>query len=413
MRVPVGTGRKSNALQALTSSALAITGFASHARADAPVERATADYTFSYYKEDALDGGVPGAEDSRFEIDTHQLSFRTPFRERMDLGIDLVYEKMSGASPWFVAPPGAITGQAVQVMSGATIDDERTDILASTSYFFDAGRMGFSSGFSNEKDYRAWNFGIDGEKHFNEKNTTLSTGFGVSLDSIEPVDTGLYPLRPTSEDKQGYTVSLGLSQILSRTTVWQGNVTYKLNSGYLADPYKQFVAGGVTYRDTRPDDRNQFTFLTRLRRHFERVDATLHADYQFYIDDWSMDSHTFELSWHQSLFDWLRLVPSARYYSQSEAEFYSLYAPVLSGVGPECMSDCSNDFRLSSFGALSYGVHAEADFELPFTGDREWRLRVGGERYESSDGYGFSSSSEEPLGLVDFWVVSVSLGIRF
>jgi hypothetical protein len=419
MRVPARAGRGSGALQALTSSALAITGFANQARADAPIERPTADYSFSYYSEDQLDGGVQGADDDRYEIYTQQLSLRMPFSGRTDLGLDLTYEKMSGASPWWVAPPGFVEPtRAVQVMSAATIEDARTDILLSSSYFFDTGRLGFATGYSFEKDYTAWNFGLEGERNFNAKNTTLSAGVGVSLDELEPTDSDVYTLRPDHENKQTYTVNLGLSQVLGRNTIVQGNLTYKLNNGYLADPYKEFVAGGILHVDTRPDQRNQFSFLTRLRRHFDSVNATFHADYQFYIDDWSMDSHTFELAWHQSITDWLRLIPSARYYSQSEADFYSPYSLVAAGMAKECNSDCSNDYRLSAFGAYSYGLQIEADFRLPFigdreTGDREWTLRLGAERYESGDSYGFSSGSDEGFGLADFYVVTVSLGMRF
>jgi hypothetical protein len=401
MRVPAPTRRKSAALQTLTSSALAITGFANHARADSPIERPIADYTFSWYEEEDFDEG--GIEVERYEIETHQLSFKAPLRGRMDLGIDLMWEKMSGGSPWVVTPG------PVQVMSGATIKDERTDVLLSSSYFFDSGRAGITSGYSTENDYDSWNFGIDGERHFNEKNTTLSGGVGVSLDKIEPVQRGDgFGTRPSSENKQSYAVSLGLSQILGRNTVVQGNLTYKHNRDYLSDPYKVYFAGGF-FPDTRPDERNQFTVLTRLRRHFDFVNATLHADYQFYVDDWSMDSHTFELAWHQTLFDHLRLVPHVRYYAQSEADFYSLFSLAPPAPGDEF----SNDYRLSGFGAYSYGMHAELDFQLPFTGKREWQLRVGAERYESDGDLAFSKSPQDPLGLVDFYMVSISLGVRF
>ncbi|HKK51414.1 MAG TPA: hypothetical protein VKA74_07495, partial [Myxococcota bacterium] len=118
---PIGSLRPGRTLTALTSSALALPGIAGSARADAPIEQATGSAAFSYYKEDNLSPGKflddGSGSRERYEVFTGQMRFDIPTSERTDIGIDLLYEEMSGASPWFVQ--SGPSGEALQVMSGA------------------------------------------------------------------------------------------------------------------------------------------------------------------------------------------------------------------------------------------------------------------------------------------------------
>ena len=110
--------RPGRTLTALTSSALALPGIAGSARADTPIERATASGAFSYYMEDNLSPrkcSGTGSRD-RFEVYTGQMRFDMPTSERTDVGIDLLYEEMSGASPWYVTPDINNNNQPLQVM---------------------------------------------------------------------------------------------------------------------------------------------------------------------------------------------------------------------------------------------------------------------------------------------------------
>ena len=94
---------------------------------------------------------------------------------------------------------------------------------------------------------------------------------------------------------------------------------------YLSDPYKRTLVAGVPMGDVRPDVRNQLTWLTRLRKHIESTNSTLHLDYRFYVDDWEIHSHTFDVAWYQTLWKRFSVIPGFRYYSQSQAKFYGPY----------------------------------------------------------------------------------------
>jgi hypothetical protein len=386
-------------LAALTTSALLLPGLARAQEA-----RWGIDYQFSVYSEDELDSSKLQAGDKeRYEIDTHQLQMRAPLGGRIDLGFDLVHETMSGATPWYVEQNAQ--GEVVQVMTGASVEDSRTDFLGRGTYLFDTARMTLSGGYSVEDDYRAVNGGIGFEHDFNEKNTTLSWGTGISLDEIDPTDTVTNP-NPAQEDKRSISVFAGISQVINRSSAFQTTFTYMNGDGFLSDPYKLVSVGGVNLADSRPDSRNQFAWLTRYRRHFSGVRGTLHADYRLYVDDWDVTSHTLELAWYQMLWDALAVVPSVRYYTQSQAEFYGPYFTTSPG------EHASSDYRLSPYGALAWKLRAETRLsDWPFR--MAWKVGVSWERYISDGDLAIRSVEVENPGLVSFNVLMFNLSARF
>ncbi len=398
--------RERATLRALTSSALALLG-AAKAGADTAMERVETSYSFSTYSEDELASSktLPGAERERYSIQTHQASIAGPITEWLDLSIDVTHEKMSGASPWYNTQDAA--GTPIQILSGATIDDTRNDIALHANYYTERGRLGFGGGYSTENDYTAMSFGTDGTLNFNEKNTQLSGGFGLSFDQIDPVDSDLYTLRPDHEDKQSYTGFLGFSQVLNRRSVLDGSFTYNWNKGYLSDPYKEvFRIGGIHYADDRPNSRHQFAFLLRYNRHIEETESTIHLSYQYYRDTWDVSSHMAELSWYQNFGDSFQLIPHGRYYSQTGAGFYVPYLPTTQGK----LADQTSDYRLSPYGSISFGLKAEYVLHSSWLRDVEWRLNAAVERYHSSGDLCLSTVSVEAPGLVSFTVFS--LGVR-
>ena len=310
---------------------------------------------------------------------------------------------MSGATPWFIEPNAQ--GEPMVVMTGASVEDQRTDFLGRGTYLFDTSRTTLLAGYSQEDDYRALNGGFQAEHDFNEKNTTLSWGLGFSQDAIDPTPTATN-LDPDSEDKRGVSVFAGISQVINRSSAFQSTFTYQNGSGFLSDPYKLVSVAGVNEADSRPDARNQFSWLTRYRRHFSAVSGTLHADYRLYIDDWDVSSHTIELAWYQMFWDTLAIVPSVRYYTQSQAEFYGPYFTTSPG------GEYSSDYRLSPYGALAWKLKAETRLsDWPFR--MAWRVGVSWERYTSSGDLAIRDVEVENPGLVSFNVLMFNLSARF
>jgi len=404
-----GPEARKNPLAALGAAALALPGLAGSARADAPRERFDVNYRYSYYKENNLKPSrlAAGSRD-RYEIQVHQLQTVAPLTSRMDLQVDVAYETMSGASPWYVVPNTQNPDKPLQVMTGATINEERTDASAKGNYYFDEGRAGVSAGVSYESDYLAYSGGVDGEMHFNDGLTTLSGGVSGSYDIIDPTDKDFYATRPQhKERKKTATLFGGISRVINRNVALQSSVTYKFSDGYLSDPYKQvFIGGNSANSDVRPDQRNQVSILTRYRHHIETLEGTLNADYRFYIDDWEINSHTLELAWHQAIWDSIKLIPSFRYYTQSQAKFYAPYFDSAPADGLQ-----SSDYRLSPYGALSWGIAAEAGIDvtnrLRFDTTLSWR------QYVSSANFALSKVEVANPGLVNYHVFSLGVRARF
>ncbi len=410
----LGRGKESAALRALQASALALSGVASVASADSPIDRVYTSYSFSYYNEDEIEDskGLPGADRERYSVSTHQALLAAPLTERIDFSLEVTHESMSGASPWYTAPDAA--GSPIQVLSGPTIEDTRTDLLLNTNYFYDNARMGVTTGYSSENDYSAINLSFDGETHFNEKNTTLSGGIGISYDEINPTDPQLDATRPEHEKKQTYFLNVGLAQILNRRSMIQSSLSYAFGTGYLSDPYKKVfrnggVGGSTFFPDERPGDRHGVAWLTRYRRHIEEFESTLHLSYQYYIDTWEVSSHTIEFAWYQSYGDNLTITPNVRYYTQNEADLYTSYLPATSNGSGEF----SSDYRLSTYGALGLGLKGEYTFHTGWLADIEWTAKLSYERYLSSGDLAFSTPSVEAPGLVSFDVFSIGLSAKF
>jgi hypothetical protein len=395
--------QRKGVLAALTTSALLLPGLAR-----AQEESWSVDYSYSLYSEDDVDASkLQAGSAERYEIDTHLLSLKGPITGRMDFGIDLVNETMSGATPWFVEEDA--NGDAVVVMTGASVEDQRTDFNGHGTYYFDTARLNLQSGYSTEDDYSAINVGFGTEHDFDEKNTTLSWGLGLSMDELDPTSTATNP-DPDSEDKRTISVMGGWSQVINRSSAFQAILSYQNGDGFLSDPYKLVSFADQNAPDHRPDSRNQFALMTRYRRHFPGITGTLHLDYRFYYDDWDINSHTIELAWYQTLFEVLTITPSVRYYTQSQAEFYEPF--VTSAFDPLNVPYASSDYRLSPYGALSGKLRVETHIsDWPF--HMAWKLGASYEYYQSSGSLAVQSVDVENPGLVSFNVIMVSLSARF
>ncbi|MCP5163055.1 MAG: DUF3570 domain-containing protein [Hahellaceae bacterium] len=377
---------KSSRLQALTAAAMALPGISAQVQADAPPERNEIGYHYSQYQEDrAPESAVATGSKSRYDIGTHQFRWLGPVNEDYSLLATFDYEGMSGASPMGVTK-GA-DGKPLLVMSGASIEDTRMDLNVKATRYFPEGNASASLGYSTEDDYNAVNLGVEGEKHFNNKSTTLSGGVGFSSDTIEPTQQS-GTVRPTSEDKTSVTGFIGGAQVINAVSVIQTSLTVTMHDGYLSDPYRS--------NDVRPDSRLGFAWNTRYRRWMADSNAALHLDYRLYSDDWGILSHTLGMEWHQNLDDSLRITPSLRYYTQSQADFYVPFD--VSGIAGEQ----SSDYRLSPYGAITLGLAAVAS-------GPNWRLRVSGERYYSDGDFALGGVDVENPGLINFTLLTVGM----
>ena len=380
-------------LVALTSSALLLPAYQG-AMADAPPEHTELGVRYSKYEEDdILAKKAFGGDSERYEIDVAQFHLLAPVADDWSVALDVAWEDMSGASPWFVGE--SASGDPKVIMSGASIEDTRTEVSVTTRYYYDRGNAGLNLTYSDEDDYESKAFALDGSFNSEDGMTTYSGAVSYSNDDIDPTDEGRQRKPVGGEDKDIYSAWLGVTRIVSKQAIVRFGLSYTYRDGFLTDPYK--------YNDSRPDERKEWTLSTGYRRFFETPNGALHMDYRYFDDDWDVKSHTLDVSWVQNVNPVVQLTPFIRYYSQDEAEFFYNVVPG-ERIG-DSGSDYADDYRLSAFGAFSYGMRATWQID-------NWQLNADAERYKTDESWGLYSGDESP-GLVDFWRYGVGVNYTF
>lgn len=388
-------GKPFGALASLTAAALALPAF--QAAAGARDETTTVSLRASQYLEDELpQSQVAGGSQERYDISAFRLRAALPVLESFRVTGDLGYETLSGASPWYVVE--GEDGQPMQIMSGATIDEERIDVSIDTRHYGQNSEHALVLGYSTENDYTAANVGVEGLYTLGDQHTSVNLGAGYSDDTVEPTEGGTLQ-RVVEEQRDAVDVVIGLTRILGARTVLQSAVSYTVQSGFLSDPYKLAMVDGVAVPDSRPDEREQFAWTTRLRHRLEDVPVSLHLDYRYFSDSWNVESHTLELALYQEWGDNWWLTPSLRYYSQSQADFYRPFYPAERADG-----HYSSDYRLSPYGAITIGLALRRKLG-------EHAVSLSAEYYDSDADYALGSVEVENPGLVDFALAT--LGFDF
>ncbi len=380
-------------LSALTAAALALPGLA-----QAQIET---DYQYARYEEADLSAGAAAGEvRERYTIDTHLFRIAAPVGDQAVVA-NLTYERLSGASPWYITP-GA--NGPIVVMSGASIREERKDLQLTWALPLAGADWGVSVGHSKEDDYQATNAGLEFEYRPDNSAHSYSGGVGYSYDQIDPVRGPSSPDVIAKADKDSFNAYGGISWVLNPQTVVQTAVSYGLHDGYLSDPYKLafIVDTAGTVRDTRPGERHQFSASAKLRHYLPAQQAALHADYRLYYDSWDIEAHTVELAWHQRLGESWRVTPGFRWYSQSQADFYAPFYQRLRDDG-----HASSDYRLSPYGAISLRL----DIRKALAAD--WELGAGAEWYQADADYAVGSVKLENPALVEYWILSARVGKQF
>ena len=358
------------------------------ALADAPPAFTEVGLRYTHYSEDSIDQDavIFGATD-RYDIDVTQLWIEAPLGASWSVALDVQNDYQTGASPWFVGAQQ--NGKPGVIMSGASIQDNRVEVGVTTRYFWADGNAGFAVSHSDEDDYEATALAFDASWNTADDARTWSTSFSSSRDTLNPTQ-GVIPVFVTEEDLDTQSGYFGVSQILSRTAIARIGLSYTVSEGYLSDPYK--------FRDQRPDTHERLSLSAGYRRFLIDADASIQVDYRYYADSWGTDSHTVELAWAQNLPRSL-LTPYVRYYTQREADFFSV---IVDTETPHY----ADDYRLSSYGAVTMGARWAVAL------GESWTLELEAERYMTDADWGVFDGEAAPA-LVDFWRGTIGITWRF
>ncbi|MGB5257112.1 MAG: DUF3570 domain-containing protein [Woeseiaceae bacterium] len=335
---------------------------------------------------------------------------RRMFVDDRFLTLSLTVDGLTGATPsgairqdvpqTFTRPSG---NAAYSVPAGELpLDDtfKDTRVAISGGWQQPIGETGLINvGASASKEYDYMHLGVNARyaRDFNQRNTTLSAGVALSMDSLDPVGGAPAPLtsmldvgdtsnRLGDQDKDVLDLVFGVTQVLSRNLVVQANYSYSMSDGYLTDPYKILSLVDGTTGDTllrtptpgiegpshqylfesRPDERTKHSIYGQAKYYMNG--KVLDASYRYMTDDWDIDSHTVDVRYRIPFGADRYFEPHLRFYTQTEAEFYQLS---VSDAQP-LPSFASADYRLGNFDAVTAGLK----FGWTTRNDNEMSVRV-------------------------------------
>lgn len=180
-------------------------------------------------------------------------------------------------------------------------------------------------------------------------NTRLRLDYQGNLDDFEiKLFNGLEPGR---DRRLTNTLEGGITHVLTPRTVVDLALNLTYQSGFLATTWYSVFVNGREISERVPDTRWRRSVTSRVKYSLS-ADSAVELGYRFYDDSWDIDSHTFELTYSQYLFDrQLLLEPNYRYYDQRGAFFYDT-------VFRLPMEFMSSDPDLGEFDGRSGGLKA-------------------------------------------------------
>ncbi|WP_164503654.1 DUF3570 domain-containing protein [Pleionea sediminis] len=395
--------KENQALLAFTTAASAL--MSAHSSADQISQDVQFGFRYHLYSEDSADKSLLfNAEKDRYEIKVNQFQLIVPVSGYVEFEVNAQHETMSGASPWFTFPD--VDGEIVQVMSGASIEDTRTDGSLGIKYVDGQHSLGTTLATSTEDDYDSVSFALSYSFDTEDKMSTHTLSIDASDDEIAPTLTNdTFNTRITEpEEKQSSSILYSYTPIINKNMLMKFNLGYATKSGFLSDPYKVVSigsSGSNIIADSRPDKRIATTAAFQIRYFSDALDGAFHFDYRLYDDDWEIRSNTLKVAWYQNITESLQLVPSIRLYDQTSAYFYQIFYE-------QARDDQfhSTDYRLSEYGAVTYGLKLNKAF-------KDWSFTISAEQYQSGADIGLAKAEEANPGLLNFNLVSVGFNLTF
>jgi Protein of unknown function (DUF3570) len=434
------------------------------------LETTEVDFLASYYTQNGSKSVVSGGIGSEKLTDiASNIIVAMPLNEDDVLTVDLGISAYSSASSSNINPfnstgasggggdddrmstsKAAATGPygtPWQASSGASKSDQLASVTVNYTHNSDSRNFIWNAdvSFSNEYDYTSIGFGGGIANLFNDKNTEISLKGNVYLDQWRPI----YPTELHEYSKYGsnflnqgyfsgvtvldqngqattnylpstfntldavnrnsYSVSLGLSQVLSKKLQFSVFLDVLQQQGLLSTPYHRiYFADKANYYigqaqfipnyesssnkgvfkladdiERLPDSRFKLPVGARLNYYInERF--VIRTYYRYYSDNWDIESHTASLELPVKLTERFTVFPSYRYYTQTQSKYFAPYENHLSTE-----KFYTSDPDLATFNSNQYGFGI--NYVDIFTGAKIWKFGLKNidfryNHYDRSDG---------------------------
>ncbi|MEO9894661.1 DUF3570 domain-containing protein [Aurantibacter sp.] len=349
------------------------------------LDAAEVDLLFSYYNQDGKNAAVTGGEGTEELSDaTSSIVVQLPLNEDDVLTIDAGISAYTSASSSNINPfDGDInrTASPFSASSGASRQDVLAHFNPTYQHSSDDRKSTYNVNayIANEYDYFSLGLGAGYSRFFNEKNTEFSISGKVYLDTWNPqypteLRDGFFDSRITGngnytnqfsafekENRNSYSLSLGLMQILSEKVQGSIFMDVVLQNGLLSTPFQRVYFGDTSDFyiqefqladdvERLPDSRLKIPIGARLN-YFMNDLVVLRTYYRFYSDDWGLSSHTASLEIPIKISDSFTLYPNYRFYNQTAADYFYEKEGALSSY-----EFYTSDFDLSKYKSHQYGL---------------------------------------------------------
>lgn len=322
-----------------------------------------------------------GRDDDRMRVHAPSFLLTAPLAEKTQLEIGATLDSMSGASPLY---HDTLTGA-----SGKGVEDSRRAGDVKLTQYFEQLSISLGGVWSTEQDYLSRGGLAEARLWTEDKNTVFAFGFEAYVDDISSTSNAL-----VDESRRSRNLLIGVTQVISAVQIIQSNITLGYSEGYHTDPYK--------LADKRPTQRHLWAWLTRYNHYLEEFDASLHLDYRYAADTWSLQSHMLEAAWYQPIGESWILRPRLRYYTQERASFYSSTFPPT-----DFEAHFSADQRLGNFGSLTPGFKAE------YALNEDWQIDAALDYIMQRPEWKIGSSGSVPVDSFEALVFTVGIVKKF
>jgi hypothetical protein len=192
---------------------------------------------------------------------------------------------------------------------------------------------------SSEPDYLSYGIGASIAQDFDEKNTTLTAGYGYGHDTAGRSNT---PFSVFSRVIEHGTFNVGLTQVINRSTVGSLSGDLVLDNGDQSKPYRYIpmfnasVAANVPLGasidwvnlnrlperplEQLPLSRQRYAITGRLGHRFDA--STIRLEERVYADSWLLVASTTDARWIFDLGRRFAIWPHAHFHIQSSVNFW-------------------------------------------------------------------------------------------
>ncbi|MEE2729519.1 MAG: DUF3570 domain-containing protein [Pseudomonadota bacterium] len=218
----------------------------------------------------------------------------------------------------------------VDEISGASIDvevlaseyaEERTQYDVGADYLLNKTIISLGYSNSTENDYEADTYSLGISQDFFGDLSTLSLSFALGNDTVKKSTDPLF-----EEDKTTQSYQFSWTQVMTKNLLMNFIYHVITDEGYLNNPYRsyRFLNGSSVgwLTEKYPETRTSHAFAVR-GRYFMPYRAAFGFEYRRFNDTWGINAYNMDLSYtHPWGEHWIFDV-HYRYYSQSDADFYS------------------------------------------------------------------------------------------